>query len=161
MAPAIIKAVKILYYPVPKCAGTSMRACLFEIENGFAWCGMIINGHTTHLHDYLGKAGPFQAMALPEPNWERIAIVRDPVERFLSMYRNRVLHYGDISASRMERRGVRADLPTTPDLETFVAHLAEYRKLSQSGITPIRRRIFSEMTSSIISAFFGSIASAS
>lgn len=133
--PAIIEAVKVIYYPVPKCAGTSVRACLFEIENGFPWRDFTINGRKKELYQFLAVPRPFKPKTLPAPTWERIAVVRDPVERFLSMYRNRVLHYGDADKSKRGQRYLDADLtrmrklPRMPDLETFVANLAEYRKI--------------------------------
>jgi hypothetical protein len=80
-----------------------------------------------NLYDLFGVPGPF--VAPPRlPGFLRVAIVRDPVRRFISAYRNRVLHYGEADESILQKSGVEG-IPGRPDLATFVAHLAEYQKL--------------------------------
>lgn len=113
----------IIFYPVPKNAGTSLRNILFELEEGRPYYD------PGNLFRIFGRPGPFLPVAVG--NFARIAILRHPVERFLSAYRNRVLHYGEINREVMRRRGVSESLPEHPDLDTFIGNLMEYRKIGQ------------------------------
>lgn len=124
---AILKP-KLFYFPVPKNAGTSLRNCLFEIENGWPYREMIINGKPLELFQLLGSPGPFQ----PAPEWSgflKIAVVRDPISRLISAYKNRVLFFRQISKADFEIYKVPSSLSKEPDLNTFIEYLPEYRKI--------------------------------
>lgn len=83
-------------------------------------------------HSSEGEYGPLRArvaMMAPRHDWmgamatvpargeHRICIVRDPVERFVSGYRNRVLFHGDL-------KGTHGEVP--PSLEAFVEGFESY-----------------------------------
>jgi hypothetical protein len=125
---AVIMKPKLFYFPVPKNAGTSLRHCFFEIENGWSYREMIINGRTIELFHLLGAPGPFQ----PAPEWSgflKIAVVRDPISRLISVYKNRVHFYREVSAADFKSYKISASLPKQPDLNTFIENLLEYRKI--------------------------------
>ena len=123
MYTCVCPGLGLIFYPVPKNAGTSIRNILFELEEGRPY------HDPANLFRIFGRPGPFQPVAVG--NFARIAILRDPVERFVSAYRNRVLQYGEINREVMRQRGVPEELPEKPDFGTFLGNLAEYRKIGQ------------------------------
>ena len=129
MSPCLSTKLKVLYYPVPKVAGTSIRHALFEADNGFAYRDMLLGGKKIELnHIYGAKTTPF-VPAKPAAGVAKIAVVRDPLERLVSVYRNRVLYYNQTKSSELTKFKVDPGLPPKPDIETFVMNLHEYRKV--------------------------------
>ena len=123
MYTCVCPGLGLIFYPVPKNAGTSIRNILFELEEGRPY------HDPANLFRIFGRPGPFLPVAVG--NFTRIAILRDPVERFVSAFRNRVLQYGEINREVMRQRGVPEELPEKPDFGTFLGNLAEYRKIGQ------------------------------
>ena len=125
---ATIFKPKLFYYPVPKNAGTSLRNCFFEIENGWPYREMVIDGKPLKLFQLMGVPVAFQ----PAPEWRdflKIAVVRDPISRLVSAYKNRVLYFQQISRSDFESYNIPSSLTKEPDLNTFIEYLPEYRKI--------------------------------
>ena len=57
------------------------------------------------------------------------AIVRNPLSRFLSSYKNRVLIADDIGVDNLaSKKCVKAGLPIKPDINTFVQNLSFYQE---------------------------------
>ncbi len=86
MAPIINKATRTVYYPAPKCASVTLRELYFEIENGYPFRRFTINGEAMDLFWLYGHGELFAPIDVP-PGHDVIAVVRDPVDRFLSFYR--------------------------------------------------------------------------
>ncbi len=112
---------KVSVFTVPKCMSTSLKNMFFEYENGISADTLRINGRMFSLQG-LYKTGPFAQTRKPinRRTWN-ITVLRDPLSRIVSVYRNRVLH-GRV----IERRGVRSAEPgkglsTMPELDEFVA----------------------------------------
>jgi hypothetical protein len=115
--------LRIIYYPVPKNGGTSLRNLLFRLESGGDY------SDPGELFRVFGTSGPFEAVEYP--GMDRIAVIRDPVNRFLSAYRSRVVVYREIHRKAMEEAGIPASIPEHPSLEDFLTHLDQYRRLIQ------------------------------
>lgn len=113
--------LKLTYYPVPKNGNTSIRNLLYQIERGMPF------QQPYELALLMGPAPEFIPVYIP--GFDRVAVVRDPVQRFISAYRNRVLHYHEISRERMRRRGGAEALPERPTITQFIKNLEEYRKI--------------------------------
>ncbi len=62
-------------------------------------------------------------------DFERIVVVRDPLERLVSAYRNRVRHYREIEQADFARAGIDPRIPRDPDFDTFCQYLPHYRKI--------------------------------
>lgn len=125
---------KLIYIPIPKNACTSIKHALHEIEFGKRFDADLLefSDYREH-HDYYKKRPhAFTSVSVLQKRTDttRFALVRDPVKRLISCYRNRVLDLGDLESSRkiLENKG----LPTNPDLNTFVLNLAEYRRINKS-----------------------------
>ncbi|KPA23699.1 Sulfotransferase family protein [Shimia sp. SK013] len=119
---------QVSVFTVPKCLSTSLCHLFFEYENGFAADNLTVSGKTIGIHT-LYPTGPFRRTSKPSRNrfW-RAAIIRDPVSRVVSVYRNRIVE-GEILKRKSRIRDLRVfgGLPQEPDLETFVQKLDKYR----------------------------------
>ena len=73
------------YFPAPKNGSTSLRRLFFELENGFQFREFTINGRPVDLFWLYRNQELFKPVAVPA-GYEKIAVVRDPVSRFLSNY---------------------------------------------------------------------------
>ena len=68
----------------------------------------------------------------PDIRWRargcwRFAVVRDPAARFLSAYRNRIHHHGDMEATRTHRALTRAlGLAARPEIDEFIDRFWRY-----------------------------------
>lgn len=63
----------------------------------------------------------------------RFAVIRDPVERMLSAWRNRVVHHGELSDGKVSlEKLAELGVPDSPDLETFIDNLEVYRDIKGS-----------------------------
>lgn len=125
---------ELIYIPIPKNACTSIKHALHEIEFGKRFDAELpeFSDYREH-HDYYKKRpGAFTSvLALREQtNTTRFALVRDPVKRLLSCYRNRVVDLGDLNTSRKKLE--RLDLPLDPDINTFIINLELYRSANKS-----------------------------
>ncbi len=121
---AVCYRIGVVYFPTPKVACTSIKHALFAIDRGFD-IREVVGPDPLNLHVHFAlPTHPFNAglvAALPA-NFEKICVVRDPYSRFVSGYRNRVVHLRETAQAPPH-------LPSDPDINTFAELLMEYRRL--------------------------------
>ena len=110
----IIKPFGVAYFPIPKVANTSVKAGIREalpdvdiFDNGNKRMSAGLRAMTQDMH--------------------RIAVVREPVERGLSGWANRVMHERDVDRSAISKALLKPfGLGPFPDADTFVMNLGKY-----------------------------------
>lgn len=129
-----IKNTDILYYPVPKVATTSLKHFCYELNHGHGFSTDPSKGENFHIHNH---SESYEAVELryidKEASLEkrRVTVVRDPIERILSAYSNRVVSKGVLSQESIDLRlAGMLEIPTDPSLEVFIENLEKYRLLS-------------------------------
>ncbi|MFP5481575.1 MAG: sulfotransferase family 2 domain-containing protein [Alphaproteobacteria bacterium] len=134
--PYILPQERLAVFFSPKVAGTSVRAFMFEVENGFplrAYTVQGAGGDLTALANRLVINNRFRLVDHKEiSGFERIAIVRDPVRRILSAYSNRVLHYRELSRDAVGPALDAANLSPDLDLGVLMSRLGAYMQCSKS-----------------------------
>lgn len=122
-----IKAIEIIksevaYFPLPKAACTSIKLALYQLENGVNYDN---KKYQMHVHDYwTRKLRPLNDYS------RKVIIIRDPIERFLSAYSNRVLDHGELN-----RNAIKNDCPWLlnklphfkPNIDQFIRYFEYYR----------------------------------
>ncbi|GAL12842.1 TPR repeat [Vibrio astriarenae] len=89
-----ISKEKVVYFPVPKSACSSIKLALYEAKNGIPFQ----NTKFHHIHEYWSTRQHLLS------NYQRkVIIIRDPVKRFLSAYANRVLDHGELNQAAIEQ----------------------------------------------------------
>ncbi|MGF1697501.1 sulfotransferase family protein [Vibrio lamellibrachiae] len=112
----------IVYVPTPKVACSSIKLALYQHTKGHTF--EKDNYGSRHIHDYWNrKECPIHLFE------KRVLIIRDPVERFLSAYANRVLDHGELNRAAIEKSApwLLKTLPTfKPSISQFIKHLDLY-----------------------------------
>jgi hypothetical protein len=128
----ILDKFSFFYIPIPKVACTSIKLMFFELENGFPFKGYMVNGKRRHIHQYYGSSlwenTPHKRVA----NFQRVTLVRDPVERFLSAYSNRVVHHKELSPEKTGPNFKNKGLEYNPGLDLFIERFEDYYDASGS-----------------------------
>lgn len=130
----ILRKYGLGYLSVPKVACTSIKAMMFEVENGFAFRPFSANGQMRWIHNFYPSV-PFAELKRGRlRDLHRITVVRDPIKRALSCHSNRVVQHRELSREIAGERLAGSGLPFDPDLSTFVRNIAEYsRRVAEIG----------------------------
>lgn len=89
---SLIAEHNIAYFPVPKAATTSVKHALYQLVHGKPF-----DGEPMQIHPLFGMPPPTEQEFEEYRSAWRFAIVRDPVERFLSAYQNRIFDYHEVA----------------------------------------------------------------
>lgn len=120
--PIVIEDKKLALFTVPKGASTSLKHLIYRLEYGEV------------CHEYFDEErGRFWGVHDKYPHivfsndrvdnsYRKIAVVRDPVDRFLSAFQNRV------PDRRTRKSLVDSGLPSDPDMKFYIANLEKYLK---------------------------------
>lgn len=123
----ILEDCKIAYFSVPKIACTSIKAMMFEVENGFPLRQFTTNGRKWGIHKFY-KSVPFETLPHARiADYGRITVVRDPIRRLLSCYSNRDVFHRELSVRKVGVKLETLNLPPNPDLSAFIENLGSYR----------------------------------
>ena len=133
--PVILKQYSIAYFPVPKVACSSIKHLLFFLEHGRNFEKYIDSAGQKHnIHN-----SAYPTLNTWEDNWasaanmHRIAVVRDPLDRFVSAYHSRVVHFKELSATSIDsKKAALLGLTPDPGLDEFIDNLELYRIVSGS-----------------------------
>jgi len=120
----IFREARVQVFTSPKVLSTSLKHLAFELENGYEFQPFSVFGRTIHIH-HLMPAKTFNKTT-PLEGFTRIAFIRAPIPRFVSMYANRVLRKHKASLHGWEEAEKRG-LPLLPKIDFLVSHLEQYR----------------------------------
>lgn len=110
----ILKPFGIAYFPVPKVANTSVKA---GIREALSDADIFDNGNKR-------MSAGLRDMTR---DMFRVAVVREPVERGLSGWANRVMHERDVDRSAISKAALKPfGLGPFPDADTFFLNLGKY-----------------------------------
>lgn len=133
--PVTCDNLQLSYYPVPKVACTSLKMLFWELAHGRPYrprlrLGSMRRPQHTGIHSVEGyRTRSWNASPLPPAGCETLVVVRDPIARLHSAWRNkatrRVLARGELEDLTDE------GLPHEPDFGTFVDRLEAYRFVSR------------------------------
>lgn len=130
--PIVLTRYPIVYHATPKVACTSIKLALYELEHGRQfepWRDK--NGTIRYIHDCWQDGTPYFAPAPTTQLYFKFAVVRDPIERFLSAFANRVVYHGELGEGYLQRLdGELAGLKPNPSLHEFIGDFARYRAAS-------------------------------
>lgn len=133
--PYISDRYNIAYFPVPKIACTSLKHYFYEVQNGKPFVDhKDSDGNIVHVHDIIPSISFYSNVNQSRlTECHRIAVIRDPIDRFVSAYTNRVLFHEELSSERLNIPLANAlNLAPNPEFEQFVYDLEKYRLASPS-----------------------------
>jgi sulfotransferase famil protein len=128
--PIVLKRYPITYHATPKVACTSIKLALYELEHGeefSPWRDK--NGTWKYIHDCWQDGTPYFTPVSMSGSYFKFAVVRDPFERFLSAFSNRVIYHGELG-ERYIKQGEFEGLKPNPSLSEFIRDFDRYRAAS-------------------------------
>lgn len=112
-------AHRLVYFSIPKSACTTISHIIYELREGRPCEGDVhLAFDDLRTGDELAEFDEFH----------KFTVVRDPVERFVSAYRNRVLHHRELEAEANQIRR----LPYDSDISTVALNVEFYRRANTS-----------------------------
>tara|TARA_R110001583_G_C5667039_1_gene410301 strand:- start:2719 stop:3387 length:669 start_codon:yes stop_codon:yes gene_type:complete len=119
---------ELVFYPVPKNACTALKREAYFLLKGRDFKTIhFLFGRKFTIHDYM-QSNKFNLNS-NSYNMVNICNIRNPIERFVSGFQNRVVHYGDLELNRQSV--VNAGLEVNPvNINYFVENLEAYMKAS-------------------------------
>lgn len=120
----LIESCRLRIFTSPKVLSTSLKHLAFETDTDQDFSSFRANGRDVYVHRFY-PLGPLNLNHLGDGTTS-IAIVRDPVARFVSMYKNRILN--SRSNTRQQYLELsKLGLDPSPSLNQLVLRLEEYR----------------------------------
>ncbi len=113
------------YFDVPKCASTSLKMALYDAEFKRPFESRLCSvnrGGRRNIHNYFNNKYRGDISTAEH----RIIVVRDPVDRLLSGYANRVIDHNALSEAKLNRAGMGDEFIFNPGLGQFLENLDSY-----------------------------------
>lgn len=121
---------RLVYYPVPKVACTSLKVLFYRLDtNRDPGSLRTRDGAPVDIHSVYWSNPDRGRWSPVYETYFSFAVLRDPVERFVSGFRNRIHHHRDLERERSVLLG-RHRLPTRPDFDVFVRLFPLYFRAS-------------------------------
>ena len=133
---AINPQLKLIYMSVPKCACTSVKSFMYFLENDREFQPETLNGVKKHIHQFYQSKklkttlSNFKIKYKDLSGYTKFCVIRDPIERIVSAYKNRVVHFGELKEGKLKKYGINPKL-ANPSFPQFVEHFFQYRKVPQ------------------------------
>ena len=127
---AILPDFGLFYAAVPKIACTSIKHAFIELENDRTFQRYKANGRMRNIH-HLYPTRPFDKIPQGKvKDFRKLALIRDPVERFVSAYSNRVQHHKELSWWKVGKDLERLGLAPDPGFEEYLDYFDKYKEAS-------------------------------
>ena len=129
----ICNNLKFLYTSIPKCACTSLKHWIYEIEFNRKFEKYEKDNKIIHIHNYQGF-NKISLQKLPEDkkDYKRLIVIRDPIKKFISAYSNRVIHHKQLSKKVAYKDKIEtANLKFNPDINYFVENIEAYQNFAK------------------------------
>jgi hypothetical protein len=127
--------LRIVYQPIPKNACTTIKSMMFHADAGRPFdIAAQSSAAELYIHQVYPTTPADPARLACFDRYDMIVVLRDPLERFISGYRNRIATYYDIVATTRARPEAarmleEAKLSATPDINTFATRLPFYMRV--------------------------------
>ncbi|MEO0390980.1 MAG: sulfotransferase family 2 domain-containing protein [Pseudomonadota bacterium] len=124
--------LRIVYMAVPKAACTSVKTALAGIDDSSPISAEDIqhDSDIVHKHYNTSRFRPHRWNPYCDGTWWRFSVVRDPLQRLLSVYTNRVVGLRELHNSPRLRK--QTELSLDPDPDFFLQNIRGYMALASS-----------------------------
>ncbi|NEQ37510.1 MAG: tetratricopeptide repeat protein [Okeania sp. SIO3I5] len=119
----------LAYLPIPKCASTTLKHTFYSLKFNQEYSGSIEQIHQ-FWYPYTDVLDNFKNL----DNYFKFTVIRDPIKRLLSCYKNRVLYHKNLWLKSIRGKLENAGLKPEPDINYFVENLENYFQISDAMI---------------------------
>lgn len=117
------------YFYATKCACTSLKQWIYQIKFNRYFESYKRHGQWIHIHNCPELRELDPKKLAEQSHFSKIAIVRDPIARFISAYANRVIYYQELSDRvPYKDRLIAAGLRLNPEINYLVENLIQYQE---------------------------------
>ena len=120
--------LELAYLPIPKCASTTLKHIFYSLKFNQKYSEAI------HIHKFCDFHTDVLGSLQNLDNYFKFIVIRDPIKRLLSYYKNRVLHYKIFYSKSLRGKLENAGLKPEPDINYFVGNLESYFQISDDLI---------------------------
>ncbi|WP_413161120.1 tetratricopeptide repeat protein [Capilliphycus salinus ALCB114379] len=117
-----------IYTPIPKCACTSLKNLIYSLEFQRHYSE---KESKKSIHEFWNESIKYVRDLKSLKDYFKFAVVRDPVKRFLSCYKNLVIYQGDLRIKPNPEKLEKAGLKSDPTINEFVKELEKYVQISK------------------------------
>ncbi|MGB3512824.1 MAG: tetratricopeptide repeat protein, partial [Microcoleaceae cyanobacterium] len=117
----------LAYLPIPKCASTTLKYIFYPLKFHQEYLEPIEKIHQ-FWYPHTNVCQNLQNL----DNYFKFTIIRDPIKRFLSCYKNLVLHHKSLWLKAVKGKAKNAGLKCEPDINYFVENLENYFEISDA-----------------------------
>ncbi|MEM1172050.1 MAG: tetratricopeptide repeat protein [Cyanobacteria bacterium P01_H01_bin.35] len=111
----------LAYLPIPKCASTTLKHIFYSLKFNQEYSQPI-----EQIHQFWYPHTDVLEQLKNLDNYFKFTVIRDPVKRLLSCYKNLVLHYKIFLSKPIQGKVENAGLKQEPDINYFVENLENY-----------------------------------
>lgn len=120
---------ELMYFPIPKNMCTTLKLAFYQMENGHSYSASKM-GIDLHQFYFKNPQNYYFNQEIVKTNHTKVVIVREPISRFISAFRNRIIDLGDLEPFKPILD--KANLDVKPDINQFIENLSQYRQLVHS-----------------------------
>jgi tetratricopeptide (TPR) repeat protein len=117
----------LAYLPIPKCASTTLKYIFYSLKFHQEYSESIEQIHN-FWYPYTDVLENLQNL----DNYFKFTVIRDPIKRLLSCYKNRILHHKSLWLKSVRDKLENAGFKPEPDINYFVENLENYFQLSDA-----------------------------
>ena len=131
--PICFDSQKVCFFPIPKTASTSIKSMLFPNQDD----PELLHKETRAV-DFLTLTNRDHEKF---STWQKLAVIRDPIERVISCYRQKILNTGNLRKAFIEKGNVHT-LSEAPDFNEYINRFDLYNSTSGMIRHHVRPTIF-------------------
>ena len=117
----------LAYLPIPKCASTTLKHIFYSLKFNQEYSEPI-----EQIHQFWYPYTDILEHLKNLDNYLKFTVIRDPIKRLLSCYKNLVLHYKIFYLKSVQGKVKNLDLKIEPDINYFIENLENYFQFSDS-----------------------------
>ncbi|MGD1703203.1 tetratricopeptide repeat protein [Dapis sp. BLCC M229] len=121
--------LELVYLPIPKCASTTLKHTFYSLKFNQEYSGTVEQIHQLW-YPYTDVLKNLKNL----DKYFKFTVIRDPIKRLLSCYKNRVLHHKSLWLKSVRGKLENAGLKLEPDINYFVENLENYFQISDAMI---------------------------
>ena len=124
-----LKELGLAYLPIPKCASTTLKYIFYSLKFHQGYSESI-----EQIHKFWYPDTDVLENLQDLDNYFKFTVIRDPIKRLLSCYKNRVLHHKSLWLKSVRGKLENAGLKPEPDINYFIENLENYFQISDAII---------------------------
>ncbi len=122
-----VEELGLAYLPIPKCASTTLKHIFYSLNFNQEYSETI-----EQIHQFWYSHTDVLENLQNLDNYFKFTVIRDPIKRLLSCYRNQILYHKSLWLKSVQGKVKNAGLKWKPEINYFVENLEHYFQISDA-----------------------------